>query len=103
MGLLELGIIIEIDGRFYDNLEVALYPSEEINKRLAAHNYELISLDTPGTIAANYWGGVNQDGAMDWYDTIKECKAKLKQILKEKAGDIVVAGSFIAGPVGEDL
>ncbi|MDQ3231743.1 MAG: hypothetical protein M3Q07_07980 [Pseudobdellovibrionaceae bacterium] len=99
--LLELGMLSEIDGRFYDNLEGTLFPSEETNKRLASHNYDLISLDTPGTLAANYWGGLSPDGAIDWYITIQGCKEELKQILKEKAGDIVVACSFIAGPVGE--
>lgn len=101
MSLLELGVISEIDGRFYDNLDGTLFPSEETIKLLARHNYELISLDTPGTSAGNRWGGVSRDGLIDWYNAAQECKAKWTQILLDKAGDIVVTGSVISGPVGE--
>ncbi len=99
--LLELGLISEIDGRIYDNLEVALSPSDDISKRLAIHNYELINLDTPGTAAGNRWGGVSKEGLIDWYNAAQECKAKWTQILLEKSGDIVVAGSIVSGPVEE--
>lgn len=99
--LLELGVILEIDGRFYDNLDANLFPSDEANKRLASHNLELINLDTPGTSAGNRWGGVSREGLIAWYNTAQECKAKWTQILLENAGDIVVAGSVISGPVEE--
>lgn len=97
--LVELGVMSEKDGQFYDNLEGITFPSEGIIKRFAGHNFALISLDTPGSAAENLRGALNQEGLVEWHRTTQEYKTKLHNILRDKKGNIVVAGSIIIGPV----
>lgn len=95
--LIELGILSETDGRLVDNLKGMSYPKEDIVKRVSIHHFAMIPLSSPGSILENFRGAVSEQGLRILYDAALEYRAKVHQTLDSEKGNIVVAGSLIAG------
>lgn len=96
--LLTMGVLVDTAQGYHSTIDAALFPREEIIKKISIHNYAMTSLDNPCTLMEAFRSGLTLNGMKDAFYTVEECRNRLSEIYLTEKGDNLFVVSLLAGP-----